>query len=324
MAGAWSFVVRPSRAAEVRMLARAFLVAGLVVWFTVLVPFSPTAPRTLGAALGAVAVLIAVVLHRYADRVTALTVHGVLAVATGAIGWTVAASTTASGTQLTATAFLWVALFSAISHTRRGLAAHLGLVGVALAVGLVGSAPPSPFQTWAFVMALVCAVSVVMHGVVGEFRGLATRDALTGALSRGAFLETAERTLRHATRSGRPVSVAVLDLDDFKVVNDTHGHATGDAVLVATTTAWRGSARVGDVLGRLGGDEFALLLPDTDATAAASLVDRLRTTTPSGWSCGTATMVPGEDVDALLARADSALYEQKRRRTGVGAAPVTG
>lgn len=317
MAGTWSFVVRPSRTAEVRMLARACLVAGLVAWFTALVPFSPTAPRTLAAALGAVAVALGLLLHRWADRVTALAVHGVLTTATAAIGWSVAASTTAAGTQVTATAFLWVALYSAIVHTRRGLAAHLGLVGAALAVGLAASGVVSPFQTWSFVMALVCAISVVLHGVVAELRGLATRDTLTGALTRGAFLEAAERTLRHTTRTGRPVSVVVLDLDDFKVVNDTLGHAAGDAVLVATTSAWRGAARQEDVLGRLGGDEFALLLPGSDTTAAAALVDRLRSTpTASGWSSGTATLAPGEDVDALLARADAALYAHKRARTG--------
>lgn len=321
MAGTWSFVVRPSRTAEVRMLARACLVAGLVAWFTALVPFSPTAPRALDAALGALAVVIGLLLHRYADRVTALAVHGVLATATGAIGWSVGASTTAAGTQLTATAFLWVALYSAIIHTRRGLATHLGLIGTSLATGLAAAGAVSPFQTWSFVMALVCAVSVVLHGVVAEFRGLATRDTLTGALTRGAFLEAAERTLRHSARTGRAVSVVVLDLDDFKTVNDTLGHAAGDAVLVATTSAWREAARQEDVLGRLGGDEFALLLPGSDRVAADALVDRLRTTrTASGWSSGTATLVPGEDVDALLARADDALYAQKRARSGAATA----
>nr|WP_297427471.1 GGDEF domain-containing protein [uncultured Actinotalea sp.] len=324
MAGTWSFVVRPSRTVEVRVLARACLVAGLVAWFTALAPFSPTAPRGLAVGFGALGLLLGLALHRHADRVTALAVHGVLVLATGVIGGCVGASTTAAGTQVTAAAFLWVVLYSAITHSRRALAAHLGLVGVALATGLHAAAAPSPFQTWAFLMSLVGAVSLVLHGVVAEFRGLATQDGLTGALTRAAFLETAERTLRHATRTGHPVSVVVLDLDDFKVVNDTLGHAAGDAVLVKTASAWRAAAGQGDALGRLGGDEFALLLPGADPSATEAFVDRLRTTTPSAWSSGAATVAAGEGLDALLARADAALYEDKRRRTGAGAVAATG
>lgn len=321
MAGPWSFVVRPSRAAEVRILSRACVVAGLVSGFLALVPFSPTAPRTLVATLGAVGVVIGLALHRFADRTPALLVHAVLALATLLIGWCVAASTTVAGAQLSAAAFLWVAVYSAIVHTRRGLAGHLALIGATLAVDLGSTPVPSPLQTWVFLMALIGAVSVVLRGVIAEFRALATNDPLTGTLTRGAFLEIATRALRHAARTGGALSVVVLDLDDFKLVNDTRGHAAGDAVLTATTAAWTAAVRRGDVLGRLGGDEFAFLLPGADAARAAAVVRTLRSTaTPSAWSCGTATLAPGDDVDALLARADAALYEDKRRpaRTTVG------
>lgn len=319
MARPWAFVVTPSRVAEVRILARSCLVAGLVTWGLAVVPFSPTAPRGLLFLVGAVGVVLGAVLHRLAERTTALAVHAVVALATGLVGWCVAAAATLAGAQLTAAAFLWVGAYSAIVHTRRGLGAHLTLIGVTLAVSLGAAQVPSPVHTWAFLMALVCAVSIVLRGVIAEFRTLATHDALTGVLTRGAFLEAADRAVRAAARTARPLSVVVLDLDDFKAVNDTRGHAAGDAVLAGTVDAWGRAIRREDVLGRTGGDEFALLLTSADAVTAAALVERLRAArTPSAWSCGTATLTPGEDLDALLARADAELYaDKRRRRTGV-------
>jgi diguanylate cyclase (GGDEF)-like protein/PAS domain S-box-containing protein len=110
---------------------------------------------------------------------------------------------------------------------------------------------------------------------------LADRDALTGLYTRRRFEEELTREIGRAHRHGRPGALLLLDLDGFKGVNDTFGHAAGDEVLIRISAALRESLRHSDVLARLGGDEFALLLPDTDCAAAqvvaGKLVDAVRT-----------------------------------------------
>ena len=120
-----------------------------------------------------------------------------------------------------------------------------------------------------------------------------------------------------ARRHGHPLSIAILDLDHFKRINDTHGHKTGDAVLVGSAQALRSHLRAEDQLGRLGGEEFLILLPDTDADAAGHAAEKLRvelaaapTPVPVTVSIGLATW-DGEAPEDLLHRADEALYAAK-------------
>jgi diguanylate cyclase (GGDEF)-like protein len=96
-----------------------------------------------------------------------------------------------------------------------------------------------------------------------ELRLLATRDSLTGALSRRAFKEEAERSAALALRHHHDLSCVAFDLDHFKAINDTHGHSAGDTVLTAVVRAALGELREADLIGRLGGEEFAVLLPHT-------------------------------------------------------------
>jgi diguanylate cyclase (GGDEF)-like protein len=106
-------------------------------------------------------------------------------------------------------------------------------------------------------------------------RQLARTDGLTGLFSRRAFEEMLERDLAQARRRRSAITLAYLDLDDFKTVNDTLGHAEGDQVLRATGRVLRSAIRQTDTAARLGGDEFALILPDTDSHQAQGLVGRL-------------------------------------------------
>jgi diguanylate cyclase (GGDEF)-like protein len=105
---------------------------------------------------------------------------------------------------------------------------------------------------------------------------MATTDQLTGAPNRRAFLANAEAEVARARRHGRPLAVIALDVDHFKRVNDTWGHAAGDRVLVEVARQVMRTLRPGDELGRLGGEEFAVVLPESDAGQAAVVADRLR------------------------------------------------
>nr|WP_231135253.1 GGDEF domain-containing protein [Motilibacter deserti] len=184
------------------------------------------------------------------------------------------------------------------------------------AVGLAQAGLPSALQTWVFASASIGVVATAVNTLAGRLRSLADRDPLTGLLTRNAFALAADRALRLAERTGRPVSLALLDLDAFKAVNDRDGHLAGDRLLQTLTSAWQGALRRSDVLGRYGGDEFVLLMPDTDRPAALGVLDRLREATSDGsWTCGTAQWKAGESVEAWLERADADLYRRKRARS---------
>src|SRR5687767_2808430 len=158
---------------------------------------------------------------------------------------------------------------------------------------------------------------------VGELTRLARTDPLTGLANRRGWDEQLDRELAQAQRSGRPVSVALMDLDDFKRYNDAHGHQAGDRLLVAAAAAWEGQLRDGDVLCRWGGDEFAALLPDCSEGAAHEIIARLTFTTPCLQSCaaGVVAWDGAETSDELVWRADVELLKQKRAR--VQSAPKT-
>jgi diguanylate cyclase len=134
--------------------------------------------------------------------------------------------------------------------------------------------------------------------------------------NRRGWNEQLGRELARARRSGRPVSVALLDLDDFKGFNDAHGHQAGDRLLVAAASAWQGQLRDGDVLCRWGGDEFAALLPDCSEGTAHEIIARVTSTTPSFESCaaGVAAWDGAETSDELVWRADAELLERKRAK----------
>src|SRR4051794_28366937 len=161
----------------------------------------------------------------------------------------------------------------------------------------------------------------LQHELVAQgarLEAMLREDALTGLSNRRAILTQLAGMVSGARRHGRPLSVAVCDLDHFKRVNDTYGHKTGDQVLVAAAHAMATPLRAEDQLGRLGGEEFLVLLPDTGARAAERFAERMRaevaaapTPVPVTVSIGIATW-DGEAPEELLQRADEALYAAKQ------------
>jgi diguanylate cyclase (GGDEF)-like protein len=166
----------------------------------------------------------------------------------------------------------------------------------------------------------------VEHGEqLSQLEAMARTEELTGLPNRRAWEETLPRELARARRNGRPLCVVLLDLDHFKLYNDSHGHLAGDALLRSAAKAWRVALRTSDFIARFGGDEFAALLPDCSLEQAATLVERLRAASPAGHTCsaGVAQWDPEESAAALLRRADVALYEAKdagRDRVRISAA----
>ena len=153
---------------------------------------------------------------------------------------------------------------------------------------------------------------------------LATTDPLTGVANRRHFLEKAEAEVLRAERYGHPLALVLIDLDHFKKVNDTHGHHVGDKALKHLCKVLGKSLRDVDRMGRMGGEEFAALLPETDLARAAQVAERMRAAlenapVPAGsglvWltlSAGVAAYAPdAPTIDAMLQKADAAMYEAK-------------
>ena len=154
---------------------------------------------------------------------------------------------------------------------------------------------------------------------------LARTDELTGLNNRRAFLEEGAQLLNQAKRFNHPLSLIMLDVDHFKRINDTYGHAAGDDVLKALAGILRSAVREVDLIGRLGGEEFALILPETNLPNAATFAERLRTLISSAGlasvkgeikitaSFGIASYAKdGDSLDIILSKADEALYRAKQ------------
>jgi diguanylate cyclase (GGDEF)-like protein len=153
-----------------------------------------------------------------------------------------------------------------------------------------------------------------------------THDDLTGALNRGAIVDELRRELKRANRTGTPLSLMMVDVEDFKAINDAYGHGTGDQVLARIARALERTLRTTDSVGRFGGDEFVLVLPDLGDRSTGALVQRLRRVWARqelplvmrsrrvGLSIGVATSLEGDSIEALVRRADDAMYRDKRQR----------
>jgi diguanylate cyclase (GGDEF)-like protein len=168
-------------------------------------------------------------------------------------------------------------------------------------------------------------LSALRKTLLGQ-QHLARTDGLTELYSRRAFEERLRHDLALAQRRKSVLSLAYVDLDDFKAVNDTRGHAEGDRVLRGIGGVLRASVREADTAARIGGDEFAVVLPDTDPRGAEQVVSKIRigvqeTLGAGGWpvtcSIGVTTfMDPAISPESAIAAADALMYEAKRRSKG--------
>jgi diguanylate cyclase (GGDEF)-like protein len=222
----------------------------------------------------------------------------------------------------------WIGLFGTRRQLWCMLAAITILFVLPLIIGGPADHPPGAWRAAVLFIAVSGLVGATVQALVAHVRDqhlerdrllaqlhdLAHTDPLTGLPNRRAWELELDRALAHASRSDEPLSLAVIDIDNFKDINDQRGHAEGDSLLIETSRRWSEGLRAADVLARIGGDEFALLTPACTEHDAAAVIARMRTRTPPPYSCsvGLAAWDGTETAQRLLQRADAALYHAKR------------
>jgi diguanylate cyclase (GGDEF)-like protein len=301
-----------SAMATIYLLGAVFCVLGVVA------PPSVQTPRLLHGVLAVVGLVGGAVLWwvsaRWAGRAPTPVLHLALALNSTLTWLLMLNAATPTGRVLIGYNFVYLAMVAAYVLPQRQARAQTAMIVVAVAVVTRVTAADTSWLVGLVVTVSIVTVSEVLGRLATRLRTGATTDSLTGVLNRAAFTDVARDVLAAAARRGRPVSLVVVDLDDFKLVNDQQGHTAGDRVLAQVAQDWRGCLRSGDVLARLGGDEFVVLLPGATGEQARHVVDRMRSATSVPWSSGVATAQPGTDLRTLFDEADRGLYSQKAGR----------
>lgn len=300
---------RPSMAWALALL---FLFKGLVCWATVVFPISPTEPVSLLAGTGGFAVLCSAAVWLFARRIPVVGFELLAAGGTIVTSNVVAHATTHGGMMIAAFSYPWIAIYTAHFFSRRVVVLQGTLISLGFGAGLLAGGLPHVGVYWAIVTVTIWSICIVLGHLSESLRRQADTDPLTGLLNRNGFLVAALREHAIALRSNNPLTVAMLDLDGFKQINDLRGHVVGDRVLADLGRSWRECLRTGDILARHGGDEFVLLLPATSANGADAVLQRLRVDgLPVTWSVGVAEWHRGESLGECIARADAHLYSVK-------------
>jgi diguanylate cyclase (GGDEF)-like protein len=293
-------------------LSLLFAFKGLVCWATVAFPVSPTEPVTLLAVTGGVAMLASSAVWLLARRIPVVGFELLAAGGTIVTSIVVAHANTHGGMMIVAFSYPWVAIYAAHFFSRRVVVLQGSLISIGFGIGLLVGGLPHVGVYWAIVTVTIWSICIVLGHLSESLRRQADTDPLTGLLNRNGFLAAAVREHAIALRSNNRLTLAVLDLDGFKQINDLRGHVVGDRVLADLGRSWRESLRTGDILARHGGDEFILLLPATSPKGADAVLRRLCVDgLPVTWSVGVAEWLRKESLDECIARADAQLYSVK-------------
>lgn len=305
-----------------------FAVAALLAPVTLVVPHGPGYDEAGILAVTAIAAGIAIALLATPRPPTGAMVHAIVAAGTLLVGAVIRFT---DGLPNAATLFfVWIVLYAFYFFGLAAAMAHLALVlAIYVALALWTDAPyPLAAHTIATAGTLVgsgvlvAALKRRIEDLLAALVATARTDELTGLPNRRAFNEGLERELARALRTRTPLTLAMLDVDNFKSVNDRLGHPEGDAVLAELSGVLRRSIREIDMPARVGGEEFAALLSATDAGGGEVIAERMRESVRSAFaghpvpitaSIGLATTTPDDPLPAteLMRRADRALYTAK-------------
>jgi diguanylate cyclase (GGDEF)-like protein len=215
--------------------------------------------------------------------------------------------------------YVWTTLYVFLFYGAAVRAAHTAFSAVCLSVALVWLGEADHLgSSLVITLGTSLGAGMIVGHLMSQVRTLASTDALTGAPNRRAAEQMLGAALGRARRSGEPLSLALLDLDDFKELNDAFGHAIGDQVLRDAVVRWNEELRAPGTLARLGGDEFLVVLERCVELDALAVAGRLVNATPGsvGCSAGVAHWDGTESCSDLVRRCDAALYRAKAEEGG--------
>ncbi len=321
--GVWLRRVLANRPPAAWTAALIFCCGGIARLLVLAFPLSSYQPDTVIVVVGLCMLMIGLALWVFAWRVSMAALQGVMYTSALLVGVLVANANTDRGALLAAFSYPWIMVYAAHFFSRRASVTLAGVISASFGVALALNGLPGGLTDWLLVSVAVLATGVILGDLGETLRRQADTDYLTGLLNRSGFLAAATRERAVSDRSGQPLTLAVLDLDGFKKINDRDGHAAGDRLLAMLGRDWRASVRSGDILARHGGDEFVLLMPCTEPSGAEAVLARMRTRQDAvRWSYGVSGWLGGESLDAALARADRQLYRAKAKQRVELAAPA--
>jgi GGDEF domain-containing protein len=312
LVGAWK---RHGSSPAVRSLALIIFAGAASSLMVAVFPSSPQAPVELFRLVAGLALVCSALLWGLTDRIPRWFLHAVVAGGTLAISALIARAATGVSTVVTATDYIWLGVYVSFFFSRTAARLHLALIAVGFGVALLINSHGVPAEAFVLMTASIVVVSETIGRQSDRLRHEAHTDSLTGLLNRKGLALAAERALTLADRTGIPLTLGLIDLDDFKKVNDRDGHAEGDRLLVSMTETWSEELQPGDIFARLGGDEFLVILVGLSDEEATRFFERLLFLSPAPWSAGVIKRNAGEDLSACLARADNTLYEAKHSRS---------
>jgi diguanylate cyclase (GGDEF)-like protein len=293
-------------------LALLFVFKAIICFATVAFPISAREPTALVSGTGATGILAGAVIWLFATRISLLGFELLAAAGSVATSMLIAHATTHGGMMLAAFSYPWIAIYAAHFFPRRAVNVQGLLISLGFGTGLAFGQLSHVVIYWVVVTVTIWSICILLGNLSESLRRQVGTDYLTGLLNRSGFLAAALRERALANRTGAQLTVAVIDLNDFKQINDRAGHAAGDRLLAELARSWRERMRPSDIIARHGGDEFVLLLPCTGPSGAQAALGRLRGREDHvDWSIGISEWLPGEDLDTPLARADKHLYEAK-------------
>lgn len=298
------------------VVAGAMLVVGGLFAVVTAPDMDAHVPLWVAVLIGSIVTVAGVLVLRLPDQFNERSQHYGLLLGAAVIVTTAALSEGVEGLAVGSGFMVWVVVYAACFLTLRQAVVHglIAYAGLAVAVLHMQPAVAPLVVGGSFVNAVV--VGACIGWMSERLRSAALLDPLTGVANARAWRDIVADEFDRADRTGQPLSVAFVDLDGLKELNDEEGHAAGDEAIASVATALQSGVRSIDVVARIGGDEFVVLLPDTEAAAAERALMRLRTGSPVSFSIGVAERAAGEGADSVLERADVAMYRMKRDRSG--------
>lgn len=286
-----------------------YLAGGLAVLAVVLLGGGDDGVSPVLTVVGPSALVVGAAVVRWGHRLPRSVFHLLVLLGTALISAVVSTAPDPTSAVALAGMYVFIAVAAFFLFARPVASAYLAIAIAACTVVLTGcGVAVAPVVALAVV---ITAIGLVV-ATLARRAAAASIDGLTGLANRRGFDDALEDTVRVAGRTGARLSVALVDIDHFKSVNDQHGHAAGDELLRTVADEWLLRLPRGSVLARHGGDEFALLLPAHAGPVALTVVERLRMASGGvPLSIGVAEHEPGEPTSQFMRRADSALYRAK-------------